>query len=107
MRIGLFGKSHQTRCDYYLNRLKDPEHCISDKNNWDTNYGGSSLGYWLNDTSGDAVDIYVDNDNLLHATKYRNICQTHFASHPNKDPQTFYDEYKAYKAFRKHKGLET
>ena len=45
---------------------KDPEHCIADKNNWDTNYVGSALGYWLNDTSGDAVDIYVHNDNLLH-----------------------------------------
>jgi len=91
----------ELRFAYVRLTCKDPEHCISDKNNWDTNYASTAMMFWINDTSGDNVDLYVDNENLFsrrfptsrEPAPGHSICETHFASHPNKDPDIFYYHY--------------
>ena len=84
---------------------KDPENCISAKNNWDTNFGGSSIITWIADTAGDNVDIYVDNDNILHyghwwgygpkgkPKRLQNVCELFYVTHPNKNANAIYREY--------------
>ena len=59
------------------------------------------MGYWLNDTSGDDIEIYADNDKLYFYAweKFRpppgqSICKTHVASHRVKQPFRFYEKYK-------------
>jgi len=84
---------------------KDPDHCISSKNNWDTNYAGTSLIHWIKDLAADKVDIYVDNDSILHYPATwgygrkgkpqfgQKLCDTFYVTHPNKDPRAIYDQY--------------
>ena len=68
---------------------EDPDGCISNEHNWDTNIGDTSLVHWMNDTSGYNIDIVPGNKEMLHYQRgwfqfdvYNdNLCDAHLVKH--------------------------
>lgn len=89
---GCVGKWDDTRT------CKDPDKCISNKTNWDTNIADTSLAHWMNDTSGHDIDIVPANTKMLHYQERfykkdqwfdvfkQDLCSSYLLKHGNVTP---------------------
>lgn len=62
--------------------------------------------HWVKDTAANKVDIYADNDNILHypvSQGYgrkgkpepgQKLCDMYYVTHPNKNATSIYEAYK-------------